>query len=201
MRYSRYGKVRYCGINITLKEIRKTRQIENNLPNMEPKKATINRSKTLEENLAEIHKQSSSYLSKFKSSLSIILIIKRIDRHANLPIQPIPTTLLRHRNKRPIGPALQRDRHARALFTDGLDVVELDVPLALEPLRLDEHNAVVGQHDEHVLARQFQVRDVVLGKVFAVVEGLKPELAEGFALRVRTDDAVHADEAGETDSV
>ena len=43
--------------------------------------------------------------------------------------------------------------------------------------------------------------DVLLVEVFAVVERLEPELAEGFALAVRADDAVEADEAGEAHAV
>lgn len=45
------------------------------------------------------------------------------------------------------------------------------------------------------------MRNVVFVEIFAVVEGLEPELAECFALRVRVDDAVLADEAGEADAV
>lgn len=45
------------------------------------------------------------------------------------------------------------------------------------------------------------MRDVVLVEVLAVVEGLEPELAEGFALRVGAHDAVEADEAREADAV
>ena len=43
--------------------------------------------------------------------------------------------------------------------------------------------------------------DVVFVEEFAVLAGFEPELAEGFALGVRADDAVEADEAGEADAV
>ena len=43
--------------------------------------------------------------------------------------------------------------------------------------------------------------NVVLVEVLAVIDGLEPELAEGFALGVRSDDAVEGDEAGQADAV
>ena len=43
--------------------------------------------------------------------------------------------------------------------------------------------------------------DVVLVEELAVLTGLEPELAEGFALRVGADDAVEADEAGQAHAV
>lgn len=45
------------------------------------------------------------------------------------------------------------------------------------------------------------MRDVIFMEIFAVVEGLEPELAQGFPLGVGADDAVEADEAGEADAV
>ena len=112
-----------------------------------------------------------------RSSLGIILVIERVHRDANLLVQPIPAALFRYGNERSIRPSLERDAHARPLLTDGLNIVQFDIPLALEVLRLDQHDAVVGEHDEHVFAREFQVCNVIFVEVFAVIEGLEPELA------------------------
>lgn len=121
--------------------------------------------------------------------------------NSNLPIQPIPRTLLLNGDERPIRATLQRHTHAGPLLRNGLDITELDIPLRLQFLRPDEHDAVVRQHHEHVAARQLEVGDVVFVEVFAVVERLEPELAEGFALRVGAHDAVLTDEAREPDAV
>lgn len=121
--------------------------------------------------------------------------------NSNLLIQPIPRTLVLHGDERPVGAALKGDTHARALLGDGLDVRELDVPLCAELLGAHEHDPVVRQHNQHVAAGELQVRDVVFVEIFPVVGGLEPELAQGLALRVRPHDAVHADEAGETDAL
>ena len=45
------------------------------------------------------------------------------------------------------------------------------------------------------------MRNVVLVEIFAVVEGFQPELAKGFALRIRADNSIKTDEAGEADTV
>jgi hypothetical protein len=45
------------------------------------------------------------------------------------------------------------------------------------------------------------VGNVVFVEIFAIVEGLEPELTERFALRVWAYDTVEADEAGEADAV
>lgn len=43
--------------------------------------------------------------------------------------------------------------------------------------------------------------NVVLVEVFTVVRGLQPELPESLALRVRTNDAIGANEASESNTV
>lgn len=43
--------------------------------------------------------------------------------------------------------------------------------------------------------------NVVLVEVFTVVRGLQPELSESLALRVRTHDAIGANEASESNTV
>ncbi len=154
--------------------------------------------------IAQTHAARKSHLrhrTHIPSSLRIILIIKRIDRNSNLLIQPIPAALLAHGDKRAIRTSLQRDTHSRPLLADGLDIIQFDIPLARELLRLDKHDAIVGEHDEQVFALELQVGNVVFVEVFAVVEGLEPELAERLALGVGTHDAVHADEPGESDAV
>src|SRR6185295_1266118 len=98
--------------------------------------------------------------------------------------------LVHNRDERAISPALERNTHPRPLLANGLDVLERDIPFGLQLLGPDEHDAVVREHDEHVLALQLEVRNVVLVEVLAVVEGLEPELAERLALRVRPHDAV-----------
>jgi hypothetical protein len=45
------------------------------------------------------------------------------------------------------------------------------------------------------------MREVILVKVFTVVELLEPELTQGFALGIGAYDAVGVDEAGEADAV
>lgn len=119
----------------------------------------------------------------------------------NLPIQPIARTLILHRDKGTICPALERDTHARPFLGDGLDVCKLDLPFGAKFVGANEQYTVVCQHHDHVSSGQFEMRDVVFFEEFAVVGGLEPELSQCFALRVGSDNAVHADEASETDAV
>lgn len=115
-------------------------------------------------------------------TLSIILIIKCVNRNTDLPVQPIPRTLFLHWYERSICSPLQRHTHPSPLFANSLDVIEFDIPLHLQLLRFHKHNAVIGKHDQHVFTGEFEVGNKVFVETFAVVHCLQPELAEGFAL-------------------
>jgi len=94
-------------------------------------------------------------------TLRVVLIIESIDSwpksvtaahppsklalltDSNLLIKPIPRTLVRDRDERPIRSPLQRNTHPRPLLRNGLNIVKSDIPLHLQLLALDQHDAVI----------------------------------------------------------
>lgn len=121
--------------------------------------------------------------------------------NSNLLVYPVPRALILNWDERPIGSALERDAHAGPLLGDGLDVRQPDIPLRAESLGAHEHDAVVREHDQHIAARELQVRDVVFVEVLAVVGRLEPELTECFSLRVRAYYSVCSDETSKTHAI
>ena len=165
------------------------------------------KAKAIKSNLAKpprCHKIMHVNLMKFSYSylsLGVILVVESIDSHSDLFVKPIATPFIRDRDEWPIDAPLQRQTHARALFRDGLDLLQLDGRIGPQSLHLDEKDTIVREHHQGVLAGQLQMSNVILVEIFAVVECLQPELAESFTLAVWADDAVYTDEAGETDTV
>ena len=134
-------------------------------------------------------------------SLRIILVIESINSNPNLLIQPIPRALLAHRNEWSVRSSFQRNIHAGPFLANRLYVIQLDVPFTLQLLGLNEHDAVISEHDHKVFALEFQMRNVIFMEVFAVVESLEPKLAKSFALGIRADDTIHTDKAGQSHAV
>lgn len=153
-----------------------------------------------------------------KSSLGIVAIIEGIHSYtplvlqssevqtgsltnSNLLVQPIPASLVRNRNEWPISTTLEADAHTGSLLTDGLNVSQFDVPLHPQFFGSDEHDSIVRQHHQHVFAFELKMSDIVLVEILAIVGSLEPKLPKRFSLGIWSDDAVHADEARQTDTI
>ena len=121
--------------------------------------------------------------------------------NGNLAVQPIPRTFILHRDKWAISTPLECNTHASALFRYCLDVGQAYIPLSLELLGAHKHYTVVCQHDQHVSAGKFQMRNIILAEVLAVVRCFEPELTQCLSLRIWSHNAVCCNEARETNTV
>lgn len=59
---------------------------------------------------------SARLLLKHNSSLSIVLVIKSVDRNGDLFVEPVPTGFVRDRNERTVDATFQCQRHACSLL-------------------------------------------------------------------------------------
>lgn len=64
--------------------------------------------------------------------------------NSNLTIQPVPRALILYRDKRTISTALERNAHTSALFGDGLDICQPDIPFDAKLFGAHKHDPIIG---------------------------------------------------------
>jgi hypothetical protein len=121
--------------------------------------------------------------------------------YGNLLVQPVPCALVLDGDERAVGTSFDRDAHSSALFGDGLNVGELDVPFGDKLVGPHEHDPIVRQHDDHVTAGKLKMCNVVLVEELAIIRGFEPELTKSFPLRVWSHDTIHSDEACQSNTI